>query len=354
MNKRNLILLAGAVAVLLVVSIVQNTSHRRRVRASDTRPVLAVDFQQDDVNRVAIAYGADTTGVVLERLPDKWVVRSAWSHPADKKKIVDLLQELQDLRGEFRSSDASVLPDYGFTDSTAVRITVFGKEWQPLFTLEVGNRPKRGGGAFVRLKDDPTVYLTRANVLGRLGLYSGPDRPKNRYFLDLQVWKADRLDVDALTIVDGDTTLRLEKVFPQRKAAPADSTGADSTAAAKETGPDRNTWEWVLVEGDHRTPLAKTKCDAVLNAAVNIQAADIADPDAPLEEYGLWKAPRHFKVTLHDGTEFEMRFGKKRENEKDRPGGTYMMTSRDRTVWVVRDYKVNQLFKAKKDLLPES
>ncbi len=348
MSKKNLIVLAGAVVVLLVISILQNTSHERRVRASDTKPVLAVDFQQDDINRVTIAYGADTTRVVLERLPDRWVVRSAWNHKADKKKIDDLLKELQGLRGEFRSDAASVLPDYGFTDSTAVRITLYGKEWEPLFTLQIGDRPKRGGGAFVRLEGQDTVYLTRANLLGRMGLYSGPAAPKNRHFLDLQVWKGDRLDVDAITLYHDGSEMRMEKVFTAR--APADSAAADSTA----TEPDRTTWEWVLVSGRERKPLAKTKCDAVLNAVVNVQAADIADPDAPLEDYDLWKAPRRVVVSLHDGSEFEMRFGKKRPQQDDLPGGTYMMTSQDRTVWVVRDYKINQIFKSEKDLLPES
>jgi len=351
MSRKNLILMAVAVVALVAVSLVQKSSHNRRVSASDTRPVLAVQFKQDDINRVRLAYGADTTGVVLEKLPDKWVVRSAWSHPADKKKITDLLKELQDLRGEFRSDKAAVLPDYGFSDSTATRLTLFGKEWQPLFTLQIGNRPKRGGGAFVRLQGQPTVYLTRANLLGRLGMYGANDRPQARYFLDLQVWKKDRQDVDAITLVQDGKTMRLEKVFP--KTVKPDSTAPDSVKAAPPR-PDRSTWEWVLVRKGKRLPLAKTKCDAVLDAAVNVRANDIADPDSSLETYGLWKVTRRVKISLRDGSELEMRFGKQRPNGKGRPGGTYMMTSQDRTVWLLPDYKVNQLFKKEKDLLPES
>ena len=133
----------------------------------------------------------------------------------------------------------------------------------------------------------------------------------------------------------------MEKVFP----APAEG---DTTAVS-----DRSTWEWVLVQPERR-PLAKTKVDGVMNALTNIQAADMDDPMAPMEQYGLWKAEKRVEVALADGTVFELRFGDLREESDGAQAGYYAMTSADRTIWVLREFKADQIFKELEELLPES
>ncbi len=344
MSKRNLYLLGISVIVLIGLSLVQKTSHDRATSASDTDNVLDAVFVAEDINRVTIAHAADSTEVVLERLPDHWVARSAWSHPVDGRKIDELLEILDGLSGQYRSDNPEILVDYGLgPDAGSVTVTLYGKEWEPVYALEIGRKSERGAGAFVRDPAGDAVFMTSANVLGRLGMFAGPAAPEDKFFLDLKVFDCAREDVDAITLYDGETTLALEKVF----AAPEPAEG-DTVAAA----PDRSTWEWVLVSPERR-PLAKSKVDGVMNALTNVQAAGVDDPAATMETYGLWKAQRRVEVALADGSMFELRIGDLRENE-DGTKDYYMMTSQDRTIWTLREYKVDQVFKKLEDLLPES
>lgn len=340
MKPRTLVILVAVVAALLIVNVVQKTSHERTTSRSDTADVLDMSFDDAGINRVTIARGDDdSTRVVLERLPDRWVVRSAWSHPADERKVQELLDALDGLRGEFRSDSRNVLADYGLgPDADPVTVSLFGEDWQELASLELGDRPEGGSGVFVRDPAADSAFLCRTNVLGKLGMWQGPAQPENRHFLDLAVHSCERQEIDAIRLHVADRpSLSMEKVF-----AEPDSTGAV----------DRSTWEWVLTDPE-RMPLAKSKVDAILGGLTSIQAVDVADPKAQWEDYGLWKADRRVEIAMADGSEFEIRVGAERGDGDGSQPGYYAMTSRDRTIWVIRDFKVNQIFKELEDLLPE-
>lgn len=340
MKPRQLAFLTAVVAALAAAVAVQNMSHEAATSRSDTTSVLDVNVVVDEINRVTVSQGDDSTRVVVERLPDRWVTRSAWDHPADERKVRELIEAMNGLRGEFRSDDAGVLADYGLgpdAEPRPVTVTLYGADWQEVASLELG-ATAANGGAFVREPDSDAAYLTRTSVLGKLGMWGGPATPEARTFLDLDVFECQARDIRTITLFTDSTTLRMEKTFA----------GPDSTGAV-----DHGTWEWLLTEPERR-PLAKTKVDAVMNALTKVQAADIADPKGDWQAYGLWKAPRRVEVGLADGGMFELRWGVARDVSAGQQSGLYVMSSKDQTVWVIREFKANQIFKALDDLLPES
>ena len=340
MKPRQLAFLTAFVAALAAAVAYQTVSHDRATSQSDTRPVLDVNVVAEEINRVVVTQGgADSTRVVVEKLPDRWVVRTAWDHEADERKVRELIDALNGLRGEFRSDDASVLADYGLgpdADPASITVTLYGADWQEVAAVELGAASQ--GGVFLREPGRDAAYLSRTDVLGKLGMWGGPKAPEQRTFLDLDVFKCDPADIRSITLTEGDEVLRLEKTF-----AAADSTGAV----------DPSTWEWVLTQPERR-PLAKTKADGLMTALTKVQAADVADPKADWRGYGLWKAPRRVEVGLADGGTFELRWGEERDAGPGTQEGVYVMSSRDQTVWVIRKFKADQIFKTLADLLPES
>ena len=125
-------------------------------------------------------------------------------------------------------------------------------------------------GSICRVPGSSAVYLSEKGVLGNLGIYGPPAAPTSKYFLDLQAVKVDRLDVDRIVLVDGDTTVDLVKEFA---AEPVPEGSPEGT----EPGVDRMTWEWKLGNGKDAA-LAKTKVDGLLGSVVSIRAGDVADP----------------------------------------------------------------------------
>ena len=195
MKRNNLIILAVIVVALAAISLLQKTSHRRATSGSPTDQVLTADFDAENLRRVELGFGGGERAVVLENLPDGWVVGTAWNHPANEPRIDKLLRDLASLQGEFRSESEVVLADYGFSDSTTVTVSAFGADPQPIFSLEIGKKPERSVGNFVKRPGSNAVYLTRTSVLSAIGLYGGPGVPENKHFLELDARKVERHDV---------------------------------------------------------------------------------------------------------------------------------------------------------------
>jgi hypothetical protein len=346
LKRNNLIILVIVLAVLAGLSLMQTTRHRRATSRSNTEPVLSQAVEPDQIKRVDIGYGTTQDAVVLEHQPDGWVVASAYGHAASPTRVQTLLDNLNDLGGEYRSDAADVLPDYGFTDSTVVTITAYGPDSdQPLLALDIGAKPQGSIGNFVKLPNSNAVYLTRKGLLGNLGLYSGPGMPQSKFFLELQAYKADRDSVEALTLHDEGSVIALEKEFSEPEPNPADTTGI-----APEV--NRKVYEWKITK-PHRKAALKTKADAILGAVCSIRAVDIDDPNGDPADYGLAEPQKWVEVQLHDGTTATLNFGAKREAEGDKPGGIYFQVVGDKTVWVIGEYIENNIFKSYQDLLPE-
>jgi hypothetical protein len=343
-SKRNLAILTAVVAVLVVTSVLQKASHRRATARPSTAVLIEGAPKAEALGRLVFGRGAAAQAVVLAAGPDGWIVESAWGARASRERIDALLSTLGDLSGEFRSDDRDVLPDYGLGADGAVTIRAFGKDGQPAFALDVGNRPAGGAGNFVRLPDDDKVYLTQAGVLAQLGLYGEPQTPAPRFFLELQAVKEDRQAVEMIRLRDQGGTRELVKVFSAPAAAPGDSAAAAAVRA---------TWEWKLDGAGRDRPLAKSKVDAVLNSLVSVRAADLDNPAAPPAAYGLDNPTREAALVMADGRQVVLEFGADRQAAGDLPAGTWMRVRGQPMVWVVTEYTVKNVFKSTEELKPD-
>ena len=348
-KNRNILILAAVLLVLLGISLVQKAGYRKSTSRSSTDMVVAGTITADQLDRITLGFGQDDESVVLLSTPTVWVVTSAWDAPASMGRIDGLLRNLSDLSGEFRSDNKSVLGDYGLADDVAVKVRAYGKDGELALALDIGNKPERASGNFIKRPDTNKVYLTAVNLLSPLGLYDGPASPGHQHWLDLQAVQADRLAVDGVILRDDGGNLEMTKEFAEAKPVP----GPESTPPTVEPGgEDRTTWEWKLVT-PKAMALAKTKADGVLNSLVGIRAVDVADPDADLAAYGLADPFRTATLVMEDGSDLTLEFGNLREAEGDLQAGIWMKMQGQRSIWVVTEYTVKNIFKTVEDLLPE-
>ncbi len=348
-KNRNILILAAVLLVLLGISMVQKAGHKKSTSRSSTDKIVADTFTADQLGRITLGFGQDDESVVLLSTPTGWVAASAWDAPASMGRIDALLRNVSDLSGEFRSDKKSVLGDYGLSAESAVKIRAYDKEGEPALAVDIGNKPERASGNFIKRPESNEVYLTAVNLLSPLGLYDGPAKPGYQHWLDLQAVQADRLAVDRVILRDSDGNLEMAKEFAEVKNVP----GPESTPPAVESGADdRTTWEWKLV-APKTMALAKTKADGVLNSLIGLRAVDVADPGADLAVYGLASPLRTATLMMEDGSDLTLDFGNLREAEGDLQAGIWMKIQGQPSIWVVTEYTVNNIFKTVEDLLPE-
>ena len=348
-KNRNILILAGVLVLLLGISLVQKTDHDMSTGRSSTVKVVEGAVTADQLDRLTLGQGEDEEAVVLLSTPTGWVIASAWDAPANKQRLDTLLRNVSDLSGEFRSDNESVLADYGLSDEGSVKIRAYDKEGNLALAVDIGGKPERFPGNFVKRPGSSAVYLSQVNLLSKLGLYDGPAVPGNLHFLDLQVVQEDRLAVDRITLDDSGRILELVKEFAEEKPVAGQETADGDDEPA---GLDRTTWEWKLT-APRSEALAKTKADGVLGALVSIRATDVDDPAGDLAAYGLAEPSRTATMTRQDGTEMTLEFGNTREAEGDLKAGAWMKVRGKSTVWVVSEYTVNNIFKSVEDLLPQ-
>ncbi|MCB1182793.1 DUF4340 domain-containing protein [bacterium] len=345
-KTKNLVILGIVLVVLLGVNLAQRSGHRQETSRSSVVELLPAGVTAEQLTRITLGQGDDDEAVVLEKDPEGWVVASAWGAAANPERVEGLVRNLQGLTGEFRSDSAAVLPDY-LLDERAVRVRCLDAAGATVLALDVGGKPERFPGNFVRRPGSDAVYVSQKNVLSQLGIYGEPEKPGNRYFLELQAVQLDRNDVDRLVVTGSDFAWDLSKEFA---VVPPAADAPDSVQAAPEV--DRLTWEWRATAGDGPA-LAKTKVDAVLNSLAVIRATDLVDPAADPATYGLDAPGRRAELHLQDGTTVTLRFGADREAVEGAPAGTFMQREGDPTVWVVTEYAMANIFKPLAELQAE-
>jgi hypothetical protein len=354
LKNKNILILAVVLAALLGISLVQKASHKKSTSGSATVKVVEGVITADQLDRITLGQGENQAAVELVSTPTGWVVASAWDAPVSMARIEALLRNLSDLSGEFRSDNQSVLGDYGLADDQVVKIVAYNKNGAELVAVDVGNKPERVPGNFIKRPGSSAVYLSQTDLLSQVGLYDGPGVPGFSHFLDLQAVKEDRLEVDRIVLNDEGRTLEMVKEFAEAKPVPGqvDDSGEATETPDEPAGPDRTTWEWEMTSPVTKA-LAKTKADGVLGALVGIRAIDVDDPTSDLALYGLSEPSRWATLFLNGGSEMTVEFGHKREAAGELKEGIWMKVSGEPTVWVVSEYSVKNIFKTEEDLLPE-
>ena len=343
-KTKNLVILGVALVVLLGVSLMQKSGHKKATNQSSVVELVATGIVPDDLSRITIGFGADSEAVALSNSPVGWLVDTAWGAKANLVRIEALVSALTGLGGEYRSDNADVLPDYGLGEQNAITIRAFDPAGETVIALNVGLKPEGGQGNFVHQPQSNKVYISLKNLLSPLGIYDKPEVPQSRFFLELQALQQDRLEIDRMIVTNNGQQLEFLKIFAQQET-PEGAEDAPLTF-------DRNTWEWRLA-GDNSVPLAKTKVDAVLNSMVAIRATDLADPKADLATYGLDATDRRVEMYLQDGRVLKLNFGDDRPALNSAPAGTFMQMEGDSTVWIVTEYAITNIFKGLADLQPD-
>ncbi len=337
MNNRNL-------AILLVILIIVaggywwSKGHRRALdQTGGWVDVVPGQLSTDTVWGLSVYRGsAPDEGFTLARRGDDWVMTTRYDAKANLNRLRTLLTNLENLEGDLRSDDPTVLADYGLDDSTAVHVVLRDESGNELLHLLLG-KPATGGG-FVRLEGSSQALLANRNLLSEFGIWGEDNKnPVASTWLDLEIFKPDRNEVVGLVLHHGRNVIAMHKVFEEKAEE-------DSTETAKPP-----VYEWEVTRPKHFTAL-KTRADGILTTVVNMRARDVAPaPDDP-EEYGLGKSADRVEVEMKDGTTHVMLFGKEAE---DADGQFYFQMLGDDRYWLVADYVKGNIFKKVEELRPD-
>lgn len=298
-NMRSILIgLAVVLVALVVVSKITSRQRLATVEGGGFVDVMPANFDEKKVQSVTAYLGSSPDSTVeLDRQGDGWIVTTAWGWPARENLVDRFFSDLDALNAELRSSTEEVLPDYEIGDDQGLHIVGKGSGGSEVFHLVAGKNAERGG-SFVRREGSDRVAYTKKTLRSHFGIWSDPTAPESRRWLDLQLHKGDRKDVDKIVLHEGGADIVLQKAFETPAPAPEDTTGLAPS-------PDRNTWTW---EPDADGAIDKSKADAVLGLLSSLNASQVVNPDS-LGSYGLDDPDRVAEITVQDGSTTRVAFG---------------------------------------------
>lgn len=356
MSRKTLWGLFGALVVVVLLSMFTGRARYSTTEGGGFVTILD-SFDPADAQSIKAWLGEfPDEPVVLTRSGDGWVVSSRWDWPAKEDLVKRLLDDLDNLKGEKRSSSANVLADFQADDSLGLHLTATGSAGGELFHLVVGKSSVRGGG-FVRQEGSDEVFLTQAPLRSSFGVWGDePKAPDPKRWIELRVEQADRQDVDRIVLHEGGKDIVLEKEFemvaaepaaPDTSGAGADSAAAPDTAqAALEPKPDRSKWTW---KPDAAGEFDKAKADGILSTVCSVYAFDVADPDS-VASYGLDDPSQSVEVFFQDSDPVTIQFGKETEDGKK----VYFRVAPDGKPATIYKTTVDRLFPSRADLKPQA
>ncbi|MFN8177168.1 MAG: DUF4340 domain-containing protein [bacterium] len=354
-TRKSLGILVAALAVLIAASWMTSRSRYGAVSGGGFESLLAKPLDPPSVQTIRAWVGAlpDST-VEITRKGDGWAVASRFGWKGKKDLVDRLLEDVKSLRGELRSSSASVLEDYQIDDKKGMHLVGLGPSGSEVFHVIVGKTSLKGG-SFVRRVNSNDVFLCEASLRSPFGLWGEEVRaPDPKRWIELRVNETTRQDVDRIVLHDGTSETVLEKVFqlaPADTAKPkatADSTKKGEAAPAKPAGPtlDRNNWTW---KPDKAGAIDKAKADGILSTLCNLYATDVVDPKNA-DQYGLAAPKRWADLVLKDGKTISVKFGNAIDAEKM----VYLKIGDDGLPAKIYQSTVDRVFTKRSELKPKT
>ena len=206
MKLRNTLILAVVVllaGVLFYTLVVREESRITPTEDRKERAKKLLPFERDEVSAIKVV--RKDGEVALERSKKKWRLVAPVQARADSSRIDSLLSDLEYLKkeGTIKEGDLpeTVLAAYGLdAPRFSLSVTIGGEER----TLQFGALDAQKDNVYVKLADEPTVYLTDDGILRKL------DEPVE-YFRERRLTELTRYDIDGLVLASREQTIELAK-----------------------------------------------------------------------------------------------------------------------------------------------
>jgi hypothetical protein len=333
MKKKTLYTLLGALVVLIIIYLIQLSTHTR-LSVKESSVEIFPDFSPDAVAKIA-AY-QDTVAekrLVLEKSHGRWMVKSNFNAKAQEKQIEKLLETLKGMRGQLRSTKEELLSDFEIGEEETFHLVLSDEEGTELSHLLVGKKGPDWKSSFVRRSGESNVYLANENLLTQFGVYGEGERELdfNRW-TDLKVFDFTEKELTRMAI----NTPKRKRVFEKREETPGIS--EDTTEVQTPMLPTIE-YEWVQTLPASESTEERGIVNLV-RALANLQASEVVDP-TQVGKYGLSKPHYTVELTLEKGRALVFSVGQLSDKKAE---SRYCRSSESDLVYIIPNLQFQSIF----------
>ena len=211
MREKNLVILCIVFAVLIGLVFVKKSMKPQIPTTEEVSDIISLSINPDDLTEIIIRLGNGESddaekpkNVHLAKEGDHWTVKTHYGVYARDNVITNLLEKLDQLKGELRSNKKGILGDYGIDDEQAVHVQLLRPDADPI-DIAVGTKKAGYQNNFVRTGKSNAVYIVNENLLSALGVRGEDEEQKldTNKWVDKRILHLDPKDVVGVTITEG-------------------------------------------------------------------------------------------------------------------------------------------------------
>ncbi len=294
MKKKNFAILLVVLGILVVIYIIQQLSPGKKTIA-ETMVKLFPGFEPSDVSLISVYKEQyPDSGIAFARKDTGWIVTSYHDAPGKKTDIEKIMIDAKNLRGEVRSTNPSLLGDFGLADSEALHLKLMKQDSSVVLHFLAGKGiPDAPRSSFIRRAGSDTVYKADENFISRFAMWNAEPWRKiqvNRW-IELKMFDFPLDSVIAFDLVVKGKTDR----FMKEKLA------VEDTAAPPK-------FSWKQIESGLGKKLEESEISNILNRLTNMRAIDLTSGDS-LRAAGLEKPAARAVLTVANWGSVEISFG---------------------------------------------
>jgi len=322
MKSKQLINLTVILVVLIGLVIYKQSQKPAELAVQEYAP-LELKFEQETVASVTLMKpikDEQEEYVELVKQEVRWVMASLNGARVDEKKVDEFLAEIHKAKGELRAQDKSLLPDFGIGDDEGYHVILRDQEKKDILNFYIGTEKANQYSIFVRQSGEGRVFLTSANLFGKLGIYGKPEEESldNNYWAELNL-----LDVTADQVMGIQTTRFTE-------GAPL----VTSHLTAVKDSEDGDKKKWSYVKDDIPFAIDAEKIKRFVESFQTWRGQRVLDPDQEDANYGFENPQWQLIFTLQGGVEVKIVAGRTDESSRS----TYMDVSSEPVVFQMSPY----------------
>ncbi len=187
MKTKHLLILGLIFAALFGLSIIQKARENQTPAADHRSEVWKPLIPVEQVARIVFSKPKQSP-LSLSRDSNGWKVDSLSGVAADSQKVNEILNQLNQIRAEWRAEGEDFFERFGVGDEKAFHLQILNADGGALLDFYVGVK-RAGQGGFIRLPGKPKIFFVDQDLPALFGLYADlePAVPLPIFFVDLRL-----------------------------------------------------------------------------------------------------------------------------------------------------------------------
>lgn len=204
MNKKtNIIMGIVLLSLMSIYFFLKNLSPQHSSNLLESIPRLNNIQNIDQIEIYRSQSDQTQAGITLTKSNTaKWILSSHQNIPVNDQKVANFIKIFQNIEGTLRADKIETFSNFDISDEKALHIIFKNQKQKEIYHLLLGKPAPSFNQSFVRLSNNPHVFLIYQNIYSFLNMWNQPETsiPDPKPWFNLDILNQDMASIKSISI----------------------------------------------------------------------------------------------------------------------------------------------------------